>query len=772
MKKQEEDPEGFKAWKKKRAEESKLKRMEIMVGGGERLQRQREQTASRNKRLRARKSVDEMAKNPQKTQRPAVKKMTRAQKKQQKLEEQRVREKRRDLKRQQRAKLSAQKKRRVKEQDKNRKAKKRRAKAKTSKQTQQSANDSTPGTSGFPSANARHKAVSRTRKVLPREATKYADVVHGLCKATPRRAKALSKYGLGVDCRRKLALQRMTVQSVQEEGRKQKSKIINNLAKKLKAKALCRYGSKELKIDRNFLMRASRIKEEDDPTQVKKPRGKCLKREIEDSIKTFYRRPDISTELPNKKSVKKMTATRVLTITLNAAYELWKRESGFSVSFSCFARRRPDDVKVVSKMPLIQCLCEYCANIELKLAALNKKAGRQVVKDRYQLLATYLCPKGAHEKYYNRSCYEEGKCQQCGPEKIGQIYSQAIDPTQMIEWKVWKSVKEKYKDKFTFKKKLVDCPGTVEQCLEELKKEAKPYAKHMHVAKWQYLQFTDITSSLPENTTVLVMDYAENYKCEYQHEAQSAHWGKETVTLHPIVAFYNCQTCGNGNVVRHCIDMVTNDNTHDFHAVNHFLQRARELLPPNLTREIQFTDGCRSQYKSRGPFCDLSFSSQDVRSGYTVERHFFGSRHGKGPCDGEGGVVKSVADRAVRAGKAVIRNALEFQQFLSSEHDKPAELDGVCQHSRRNVIYVESQNIDRNRNERAVKAALKGSSIFQAVKGIRPGKVSTRNLSCFCVGCESNGACSMVQHVDGWVDRDLAMAFPQQICILLIVQLV
>ena len=33
MKKQEQDPEGFKAWKKKRAEESKLKRMEIMVGG-------------------------------------------------------------------------------------------------------------------------------------------------------------------------------------------------------------------------------------------------------------------------------------------------------------------------------------------------------------------------------------------------------------------------------------------------------------------------------------------------------------------------------------------------------------------------------------------------------------------------------------------------------------------------------------------------------------------------------------------------------------------
>ena len=186
----------------------------------------------------------------------------------------------------------------------------------------------------------------------------------------------------------------MAVESVCEElGKRKKTKVVINLAKKLKAKALSRHASKELSVNRYFHVQASWIKEENDPHK-RKPRGKYLKREIEDSIKNFYRRPDISTELPNKKSVRKQKATRVLTITLNAAYELWKNESSYSVSFACFAQRRPDDVKVVNKMPLFQCLCEYCANIELKLHALNKVCGRKIIKDKYMILEATQCPKG------------------------------------------------------------------------------------------------------------------------------------------------------------------------------------------------------------------------------------------------------------------------------------------------------------------------------------------------------------------------------------------
>ncbi|KAJ8018148.1 hypothetical protein HOLleu_44024 [Holothuria leucospilota] len=41
-----------------------------------------------------------------------------------------------------------------------------------------------------------------------------------------------------------------------------------------------------------------------------------------------------------------------------------------------------------------------------------------------------------------------------------------------------------------------------------------------------------------------------------------------------------------------------------------------------------------------------------------VEKHFFGSRHGKGPCDGEIGVLKRCAGNAVKSRQVIIADAL------------------------------------------------------------------------------------------------------------------
>lgn len=78
---------------------------------------------------------------------------------------------------------------------------------------------------------------------------------------------------------------------------------------------------------------------------------------------------------------------------------------------------------------------------------------------------------------------------------------------------------------------------------------------------------------------------------------------------------------------------------HDTHAVTHFCKLACTHLKVErkveFNRLIQFTDGCGAQYKSRTGFADISFGNIDF--GVQVERHFFGSCHGKNPCDGEGG---------------------------------------------------------------------------------------------------------------------------------------
>ena len=65
-----------------------------------------------------------------------------------------------------------------------------------------------------------------------------------------------------------------------------------------------------------------------------------------------------------------------------------------------------------------------------------------------------------------------------------------------------------------------------------------------------------------------------------------------------------------------------------------------------LENSVQWTDGCASQYKSKGPFANISCALEDF--GCTFEHNFFGSRHGKGPSDGESAVVNTMLPLPLR----------------------------------------------------------------------------------------------------------------------------
>ncbi|XP_033122022.1 uncharacterized protein LOC117121038 [Anneissia japonica] len=183
---------------------------------------------------------------------------------------------------------------------------------------------------------------------------------------------------------------------------------------------------------------------------------------------------------------------------------------------------------------------------------------------------------------------------------------------------------------------------SVEEMYKELLKEIETFSAHSFHAQWQHDQYNKITENIPEATVIMVMDFPENFTCFYQNEIQGAYWGKNVVTIHPIVCFY---LCPQHNVpVREYLDFITADS----HAVAEFVTRAVTHLGEerglSVCRIIQFTDGCSAQYKSKTQFFDISQAMPDLNT--TMERDFFGSCHGKGPCDGEGGVIKNSARRA------------------------------------------------------------------------------------------------------------------------------
>ena len=87
-----------------------------------------------------------------------------------------------------------------------------------------------------------------------------------------------------------------------------------------------------------------------------------------------------------------------------------------------------------------------------------------------------------------------------------------------------------------------------------------------------------------------------------------------------------------------------------------FIKETRQI---NVISQVQFTDGCSCQYKSREPFSDISMSQSEL--GHNVVRNYFGSRHGKGPSDREGGVIKSKVESLVKSNRPVwLKNFTKF----------------------------------------------------------------------------------------------------------------
>jgi len=99
---------------------------------------------------------------------------------------------------------------------------------------------------------------------------------------------------------------------------------------------------------------------------------------------------------------------------------------------------------------------------------------------------------------------------------------------------------------------------------------------------------------------------------------------------------------------------LSDDNTHDYHAVDHFFKKSVEHLKEkgiSFSKLIVFSDGCASQYKGKGSFADLSLSNM------LIERNFFGSDHGKSECDGEVGCINRAVDMAILGRKTVVSDA-------------------------------------------------------------------------------------------------------------------
>ena len=600
---------------------------------------------------------------------------------------------------------------------------------------------------------AKRKAISRVKFVSPRNPKRYASIVKGMIStASPRKKKALLE--LGIQSPKKANEMEETFHAVQSSlselmnqrkrsTQTQRRGFVRSLAKHYSD---LRVAKMALGVRKDFLVKCCNL-----PQEVAR-RSDALSDTTIQKVKDFYIRPEISITLPDTKKVKGGQSRHVLQKTLANSYDDFKVEHpDIKIGKSKFAALKPGNVKPQTKHALNQCICEYCANTELKLQAIHRLCDaakgdlrnvRKQIPDRYQMVNHTLCPKTDGSRYHQKDCLQR-KCSKCGV----QLLSDTLRPLQtknLVQWYRWDTITGSDGKSH---KGLVSIQDTSSALVKELCTEANVMPEHIFNASWQYRQFTTLIDDLPQTTVVMVLDFGQNYACFYQDEAQAAHWFHNQVTVHPIVAYYKCPEVD--ETVKEELIFLSPDNTHDSSAVASFVHEAighlTEKRGLSIGHLIQFTDGCSAQYKSKRPFKHIAVAQETY--GFPVSRAFFGSRHGKGPCDGATGVVKAFVRNAVRARRVIVSNADEMFSYCQEQMT-------ICEGKAKRTFF-KVEEIDRSNDCQA--KTVKGTRALHCVQALSPTLLLTRNLACFCEPCRASNTqeCLNKQYVNNWSTVDL-----------------
>ncbi|XP_070210071.1 uncharacterized protein [Littorina saxatilis] len=410
------------------------------------------------------------------------------------------------------------------------------------------------------------------------------------------------------------------------------------------------------------------------------------------------------------------------------------------ISLRHFHRLKPKNVASVRKAKFRQCLCEICLNPKLKLQTLNMLA--PCFRSVREMLEESVC---AFVDMPKLECVER-KCRLCGTERVKEKLESALEGRleSTVGWAKWMHVKEGRSSRMDKVKKR----GSVHDCVNEMTEELESLYMHVFVAEWQRRQLSGLKADLPEGWALVTCDYAENFLCRFQDEPQSAHWAYKQVTLFPAVIFYRCGGDGCEELRREEVAFLSDDLVKDAQMsqviTDRIVEVLRDRMGAGLRKVILASDGCAAQFKSKLPF--LLFSRMKTR-GFSVERVYFGSRHGKNDSDWSGGAIKRQVTRDLAAGVACIRNA---EQMFSHCRDRLSFQGAGCDsHKSRGFQFLES--VDRPLLSRDVRT-VPGSRKFQHLRSLGPGLMAARGLSCFCKECNSGSydACLNKSHVAPW----------------------
>jgi hypothetical protein len=158
-----------------------------------------------------------------------------------------------------------------------------------------------------------------------------------------------------------------------------------------------------------------------------------------------------------------------------------------------------------------------------------------------------------------------------------------------------------------------------------------------------------------------------------QDAAQEFHWNNQQATIHPFVSYFENSKHKLENL---CFVFISDGLYHDTVTVYIFQKHLIAFLKenvPDISKIYYFSDSASAQYKNKNNFVNLCHHNTDFQ--INAEWHFFATSHGKGPCDGVRGTIKSCNSFQVTAPSDIDSSTT---LFMGKDHFPSIHVQCVC----------------------------------------------------------------------------------------------
>lgn len=155
---------------------------------------------------------------------------------------------------------------------------------------------------------------------------------------------------------------------------------------------------------------------------------------------------------------------------------------------------------------------------------------------------------------------------------------------------------------------------------------------HQHMKKLQ--QYTAEVKARVEVEQLCFMlhcDFAENWSVILPQEVQGYHWSNDQISIFTGVTYFQNKTTS--------VAVISDDRGHDSAHALLAIRKIQQQLQSQPEKIIIISDGAPIHFKNRYQLFEVSKSLVPMEWVYSA------TGHGKGPCDGVGGLLKHHATK-------------------------------------------------------------------------------------------------------------------------------